>query len=214
MSPSATWPFGAGPWKARNGSGPDASRTADDALSDEALVSAIVRNGSQSHFRMLVARHKQRVFHIALSVLGPQNQAAAEDAAQDTFITLYRRLSGFRGDSRFSTWLYRLAFNQAIDTQRQMRRHQGVALEQAPEPVAESDAVLERVKDEEAVALAAALAHLPQTQRIIIHLHYWLGYRVREIAEVLACPENTVKVYLSRARQRLGTHLEESFHDA
>lgn len=212
---------GAGAWRDVRNDRADTSPAAPlnrstgdvDALSDEALVDAIVRRGSQPHFRTLVARHKQRVFHIALSVLGPGQQAAAEDAAQETFIQLHRRLSGFRGDSRFSTWLYRMAFNQAIDERRRQSRHRGLPLEAAPEAFEPSQGAQQVGQVQDAQWLQPHLEGLPRAQRVMLHLHYWLGYRVREIAEVLGCPENTVKVYLSRARQKLAAVMEEERHE-
>jgi RNA polymerase sigma-70 factor (ECF subfamily) len=176
---------------------------AEDAWSDQALIDAIVKRGSQHHFRALMERHKHRVHHIALSVLGPGQDAGAQDVTQDVFVRLHERLGSYRGESSFTTWLYRLAFNQAIDQQRRNKRHAGVPLELVPEPVSVAeptdDAVMSQVR--------SAVNRLPQTQRIMVHLHYWLGFRMREIAEVLGCPENTVKVYVSRARARLADDL-------
>ena len=182
----------------------EARSTREDALSDQALVDAIVHRGSQRHFSTLIARHKTRVHHIALSVLGPGRQAAAEDVAQEVFIRLHDRLASFRGDSSFSTWLYRMAFNQAIDHQRRQRRHEGVPLDGLKEP-----GFAERA-DDDAVrsAIRTAVEQLGRTQRIMVHLHYWMGYRIREIAEILGCPEGTVKVYLARARNQLASALD------
>lgn len=100
-----------------------------DAWSDEALMEAIVKRGSQQHFRALMARYKTRVHQLCLSVLGPSQQAQAEDAAQEVFARLHQCLDLFRGDCRFSTWLHRIAINTAIDYQRQNSRFQASELD-------------------------------------------------------------------------------------
>ena len=68
-------------------------------------------------------------------------------------------------------------------------------------------------RTERAARVQAAIEKLPQSQRVITHLYYWLGYKTREIAEVIGTPENTVKVYLGRARSKLAELLEDEFHD-
>ena len=185
----------------------------NDALSDEALVEAIVMRGSQGHFRMLLARYKVRVHQIALSVLGPSQSAQAEDVAQEVFISVFFRLDQFRGDCRFSTWLYRLAINAAIDFKRANVRHQGVSLDDAMLPGNEGG-LPDQLDDPRAGALIQkAMLELPESQRMMVHLFYWLDLKVREIAEVMDCPEGTVKVYLQRARNSLAASLGGIRHD-
>lgn len=176
-----------------------------DAWSDEALIEAIVKRGSQPHFRTLLARYKVRVHQIALSVLGPSQTAQAEDVAQEVFISLYQRLDQFRGDCKFSTWVYRLAVNAAIDFKRSNKRHAGVSLEESmlPGQAAEHGSAGGPVD----ARVQQALNALPESQRMMVYLYYWLELKLREIAEVLDCPEGTVKVYLKRARATLAESL-------
>jgi RNA polymerase sigma-70 factor (ECF subfamily) len=182
---------------------------AGDAWSDEALVEAIVKRGSQRHFAALMARYKQKVHHIALSVLGPSRHAEAEDVAQEVFVKLYQRLDSFKGDSRFSTWLYRIAFNTCIDHVRREAKHDTLDLDSIVEPESGDDAASLTEHRERSMRVVIAVASLPGTQRTMVHLHYWLGFKTREIAEVMGCPEGTVKVYLQRARKRLAGSLGE-----
>ncbi|NNE04776.1 MAG: RNA polymerase sigma factor [Xanthomonadales bacterium] len=190
---------------------PDAGRP--DAWSDEALIEAIVKRGSEQHFRTLLARYKVRVHHIALSVLGPTQAAQAEDVAQEVFISLYRRLDQFRGDCKFSTWVYRLAVNAAIDFKRVNTRHAGLAIDDASLP----GVPFEIPKGSDGRKLESgvhqALLALPESQRMMVYLYYWLELKMREIAEVLDCPQGTVKVYLKRARAALAETLGEFKHD-
>ncbi len=180
---------------------------AGDAWSDEALIEAIVKRGSDQHFGALMARYKQKVHHIALSVLGASRQAEAEDVAQEVFIRLYQRLDSFRGESRFSTWLYRLSFNTCMDHLRRERRFAALDLDQIDEPDSGHETTRAAEERERAARVMKAVDTLPGTQRMMVRLHYWLGYRVREISEVMDCPEGTVKVYLQRARKHLAGSL-------
>jgi RNA polymerase sigma-70 factor (ECF subfamily) len=179
-----------------------------DALSDEALVEAIVLRGSQQHFRMLLARYKTRVHHLALSVLGPSKQAQAEDVAQEIFLKLYQRLDSFRGDCKFSTWLHRIAINTAIDYQRKNKRFEASDIDEVVLPESLITGPIQ-IEDRDTIQrLQKAINGLPHSQRMMVYQFYWLGMKTREIAEVLGCPEGTVKVYLRRARTVLAGQLE------
>ena len=186
-------------------SAPGAGRNqGGDALSDDALVDVIVRRGDPSHFRLLVSRYKGKVHGIALSVLGPTGASEAEDVAQEAFMRAYERLDSFRGDSKFSTWLYRIAYNIAIDHQRRVQKRRSVPFDESHaddgQPAADQ-LMADRV--------ASAVEALPSTQRIAVHQFYWLGLKVREIAELLGCSQSAVKVSLMRARRQLAQELEE-----
>lgn len=177
-----------------------------NAWSDEALVEAIVKRGSQKHFLTLLTRYKVRVHQIALSVLGPGQVAQAEDVAQEVFIALYQRLDRFRGECKFSTWLYRLAVNAAIDFKRANARHRGASLEQVTLPGVTFE-LPDAGSSRQQKQIQEALQELPESQRMMIYLFYWLELKMREIAEVLDCPLGTVKVYLKRARTALAESL-------
>ena len=178
-------------------------------FSDEQLVESIIKKGSQQHFRMLIARYQEKVHSIALSVLGPGRYSDAEDVAQDVFVKIYRQLDSFRGQSKFSTWLYRVAFNLAIDHQRKHTRHKAEDLDNHPEPTSDRHAENVQMELQHAALIASAIEKLDPQQQMILRLFYWQGFKTREIAEVLGSPEGTVKVYLLRARKQLASLLEE-----
>jgi RNA polymerase sigma factor (sigma-70 family) len=177
--------------------------------SDEQLLETILNKGSHSHFRMLVARYQAKVHSIALSILGPGRQSDAEDVAQDVFVKVYRQLDSFRGDSKFSTWLYRISFNLAIDHQRKHARHQTEDPDHHPEPASFRHAEHDQLDREQAAIIESAIAKLDPRQQMIVRLYYWQGFKTREIAEVLGSPEGTIKVYLLRARKSLALILTE-----
>lgn len=167
-----------------------------DSLDEDAgLVAAFVESGRVEDFERLVERHQRTVFRVVVSVLGPGRERDAEDVTQDVFVQVYRRLASFERRSRFSTWLYRIAYNRALDVRRSIRaRPDSDELAIDPEaPSVGCDVLRSR-------AVADCLSRLPDAQRTAIHLHYWLGHTVAEIAATLGVQAGTVKAWLFRAR--------------
>lgn len=158
-------------------------------------------------FRRFVEAYSDRVFRLVASILGPWRDADAEDVVQDVFLRAWQRLDQFRGEASIGTWLYRIAWTQAINRKRVARLrlpHVPIeALADSPSSEEEMTSVLERAE------VAAAVEELPDLYRTVLLLHYWIGCGVAEIAELLPAPEGTVKSYLSRARGRLRAVLEK-----
>jgi len=92
---------------------------------DAILVAEFTRSRRVEDFERLVERHQQMVFRVAVSVLGPNSERDAEDVAQDVFLQVFRRIGDFQGRSRFSSWLYRIAYNRALDRRRVIRAKRG-----------------------------------------------------------------------------------------
>lgn len=188
-------------------------QTADAGETDETLVRSFVATGSNGDFERIVARYSERVFRLAMSVLGPQFAAEAEDVTQDVFVVVYRKVGTFRGRSRFSTWLYRVAYNAAAERRRQARLHgpplgeepmaSVAATEEQANPVAAAEA------GEQQRILRRCVDELDEPYRTVVHLHYWMRCTVSEIASRLDVRPGTVKSYLHRARARLARSLEE-----
>jgi RNA polymerase sigma-70 factor (ECF subfamily) len=183
--------------------GADAASRADDA----SVVRDLQRTGDDELFRILVQRHKRRVFRVAAAVLGPGREAEAEDLTQEAFLLAFRKLGSFRGDSTFSTWLLRVTRNLAIDRRRRADLRKPHVSE---DELAKLPAVGAGASPEEAAAageqrerLLRQLALLPEPQRTAVYLHYWLESPVAEMAELLELKPETVKSHLHRARQRL-----------
>ncbi|HVS63851.1 MAG TPA: sigma-70 family RNA polymerase sigma factor [Thermoanaerobaculia bacterium] len=169
---------------------------------DDARASSARNTIEEREFETLVRAHQEKVFRVALSVLGAHRRAEAEDVTQEVFLRLYRALPRFRAESLVSTWLYRVALHAAIDVRRQPRFR-------LPHVVHEETAAAEtRPPDPLRTArLEAQLERLPDLQRSIVRLHYWMGYTVTEIAEMTGRAEGTVKSDLHRARRRLARGL-------
>ncbi len=180
-----------------------------DLWKDEELVGQYLKTGKDHFFAILVRRYKEKVFRLVLSVLGPSFTEEAEEVVQEVFLTVHRSLKQFRCDSRFGTWLYRIAFNRSIDWRRKPHlrfRHsdEGALLQQA----SRERSPLRQVTDQERrERVLESIEDLSEPGRSVIFLHYWLGQSVSEIAEYLDLKSSTVKSHLFRARKLLGRSL-------
>lgn len=175
----------------------------DDAL----LVREFQRSGSPAHFDALVERHKGAVFRLILSILGSGHRGEAEELTQEVFLRVYRKLGQFRGDAKFSSWLYRIAYNQAVSHRARARfrmPHVGEeVLQMAPSTRPEDDPLTRAADSETASTVKECIAQLPDLYRSVLNLYYWMGMTVPEIAKALSAPEGTIKSYMHRARAKL-----------
>ena len=170
------------------------------------------RKGEADAFASLVRRHQRRVFGLLLRMLG--NREEAEDAAQDTFLNLHRHGHRFRSESRFSTFVYRVAVNAALNRRRSLgrRRAHAEAFEEAQSvghlgPSAHPDPERALAGDELRARLGRELLALPEALRAPLVLFDVEGLSYGEIAEVLEVAEGTVKSRIHRARQALRAQL-------
>lgn len=167
---------------------------------DRELVRAHLR-GDRAAFSTLVDRHQRRVYNVAFRMLGRPEDAA--DATQDVFVTCLRKLSGYRGDAAFTTWLHRVTVNVCLDALRRRSREQPARDEDGPEPSS---------RDVADAAVAAADVHralslLPDEFRVPLVLHDLQDLPYDEIAEVLGAPVGTVKSRIHRGRVALARSL-------
>lgn len=171
----------------------------DRGPSDEDLVRRAVA-GDRPAFADLVRRHEARVYNIALRMLGRPEDA--RDAAQDTFVTVFRKLDRFRGESAFTTWLYRVASNACYDALRRRRRD--------PIPVDEIHPASGPVVPDPADIVTAgsevreALAQVPADFRLVLILHDGYDLPFEDIAAIAGIPVGTAKSRLHRGRVALG----------
>lgn len=163
------------------------------------------RAGAQPAFREIVRRYERPVRTLIARMV--QDPALAEDLAQDTFLKAFRNLTAFDANRKFSSWLFRIAHNTAIDALR--RRPPGVvalAEEKTADPPAPptADPVEEGALGR---ALDAALGRLRPEYRMAVLLRYQEGCSYPEIAESMAIPEGTAKTYVHRGRKELADTL-------
>ncbi|MCB9663485.1 MAG: sigma-70 family RNA polymerase sigma factor [Alphaproteobacteria bacterium] len=190
------------------------AREPDDDLTDAALVER-VRDGDATAYRGLVEKYQTRVYHVIYGMV--RNREDALDLSQETFVKAYRNLHGFRADSRFYTWLYRIAMNVAIDFTRRRARAPVSGLDEAV-AARDADGTIAAVHHEGSPrkalerkelhgAILDAVEALPEQQRQIILLREVEGLSYKEIAEVLDVPEGTVMSRLYYARKKLQAEL-------
>ena len=177
---------------------------ADDERDRELLAAHLA--GDPDAFGQLVALHRARLYAVALRTLagpGPDPREEAADALQDALLSALRGAASYRGQARVSTWLHRVVVNACLDRLRRRRvRATGPMPEQ--EPAAPGDALGDR---ETALDVRAALAALPDEQRIALVLVDLSGLPVEEAADVLGVPVGTVKSRCARGRARLAVSL-------
>lgn len=189
----------------------DAPRTAV-LLEDEDLLRAL-RAGQESAYERLVQRHAGPLLAVARRLL--RNEADAQDAVQDAFLSAFRALPEFQGQSRLGTWLHRIVVNSALMKQRSRarkpeqpiegllpsfddtghRRNPGDAWPDDPYQAAEAGELRRLVRD--------CIERLPESYRTILLLRDIEGLDTAEAARLLEVSENTIKVRLHRARQAL-----------
>jgi len=169
----------------------------DGSLDDGALLRAHV-SGDPDAFALLVRRHRDRLWAVALRTLGDREEAA--DAVQDALISAFRAADRFRGDSAVTTWLHRIVVNACLDRVRRSTARPTTELPQTEvaAPERDTDTVLD---------VRAALALLPDEQRLALVLVDMQAVPVADAAAMLGVPVGTVKSRCARGRARLAVML-------
>lgn len=179
-------------------------------MSDEELVRRYLADRDPADFRELVERQAPRVLRLVASVLGPHRQGEIEETVQDVFIRVHQKLDRFHGGASFATWLYRVAYNLAIDRVKLARlRMPHLDIDALYTLASASDPQREAIDAQRAALLGEAIESLPDLYRSVVYLHYWQETPIDEIAAFLGAPANTIKSYLFRARERIGRFLEQ-----
>lgn len=175
-------------------------------LSDAALIARVVVSDDRHAFGELVRRHQSAV-RATLRKLTNGNLALADDLAQETFLLAYRNLKSFRQEARFSTWLYRIAYNAFLADVRKMK--------ELPLPDDADSLPPDAATERQGVARGAALsidleramAILSEAEKAAIVQCYHNDLTHEEAAQVLGCPVGTVKTHILRAKEKLRTRL-------
>jgi len=177
------------------------------AVSDAQLIARVLVQDDRHAFGELVRRHQSAV-RACLRKLTAGNNALADDLAQETFLLAYRNLKSFRQEAKFSTWLYRIAYNAFLGDMRKTKELQLPGEEDADD-VAMSDDTATPVARAVALSidLQRAMAVLSDAERAAIVQCYHNDLSHEEAAFVLGCPVGTVKTHILRAKQKLKTRL-------
>ena len=184
------------------------------ASSDEELVARSM-GGDLDSFNQLVLRWERPIYALAYRVIGREEDA--RDVAQETFLRAFRALSGFKGQAKFSSWLYRITLNLCRDW---IRKEKRTPVSQAPEGIdiielageaTPAESIEQLVgRKELGRAVSRAMAMLPEEQRTAIILKEYHGLTFQEIADMLDCPLSTVKTRLYQGLSVVRKQLEDA----
>ena len=175
------------------------------------------RRGDRAAFDELVVQEQHRITGLAYRIT--RSREDLDDLVQDIFFLVYRKIRTFRFESRFSTWLTRIAVNECLKALRR-RRLRSLLFGDLPSPEdlpdgKSPDSALRRLeREEQHQALRGAVDRLPEKQRIVVLLRYFEELPCEEIAEVLGCNAGTVRSRLFNARKRLKEMMLQSEGEA
>jgi RNA polymerase sigma factor (sigma-70 family) len=176
---------------------------------DQVYIDSIL-NGDANAFTVLVDRYKDLVFTLALRMM--KHREEAEEVAQDTFIKVYKSLNKFKGDSKFSTWIYRVAYNTCLDRLKKNKRQQYTVEinEYTEHQIKTLDNALDKIEAKEREqAMQDCLALLPSEDSFLLTLYYFEELSLEEIGKIVDLKPNNVMVKLFRSRKKLATILRK-----
>ena len=183
-----------------------------DILEDEILVTKL-QLGDQDAFDELMRRYKHRIYAYILRSV--KNYEDAEELTIEVFFKVYRALHKWKPQAKFSTWLYKIAYNVSIDHHRAKKRHIIHSLDNnllsIDEPTAKdlgSDPEKLIVEKDRHRVINQAVDHLSQNQKKVFLMNRYDGLQIKEIAEILGIAEGTVKIHLHRAIKKLRVLLQ------
>jgi RNA polymerase sigma-70 factor (ECF subfamily) len=177
---------------------------------DQLYITKVI-NGDTNAFAYLIDAYKNMVFSLAYKMT--KNREDAEEISQDTFIKAYKNLEKFKGDSKFSTWLYRIAYHACLDSIKKNKKHQNTfeINEITFNQIKSVENILEGIeRKERAKIMNDCLLKLPEEERAVIWMFYYDELSLKEIIEVTKLSEANIKVKLHRARKKLLAIVEEN----
>ena len=172
---------------------------------DNFLIKQAIR-GDAYAFEQLMRKHESRMYSVAVRMCG--NREDAQDCVQDAMLRIYRALDRFKGQSSFSTWVYRITMNTCLDELRRRKVRASTSLDNLLEsgwsPTDEADTPEHHAIDaERRKALSGAIQSLPEDMRSAIVLREMQGLSYEEISDVLSVNVGTIKSRISRGREKL-----------
>ena len=204
----------------RPGTAPDPNMGVREGLDpkSDAAIMLRVAEGDETSFTYLAQKYHRPMIHFLFRMVG--NQAIAEELAQEVFLRVYRARGSYRAEARFTTWLYRIATNLAVNYARDTkneRKAQTVYLDQpdeetgmSPDLADDEPSAEERLlRDERMAAIRLHVMALPERQRMAVLMHKYQGMGYRQIGEVLKLSESATKSLLFRAYQTLREKLKD-----
>ncbi len=186
---------------------------------DERILVDQLKKGDESAFRAIVEEWQKMVFNTALGIV--QNAEDAEDITQEVFVQVYQSISSFKGDSKFSTWLYRIAITKSLDHERKKKRKKRFGFVKSifgeenevtvnPPDFHHPGVVLDN--KENASVLFKAIGELPENQRIAFTLNKVEGLSYQEVSDIMQTTVSSVESLMHRAKNNLRKKLEDYYN--
>lgn len=178
-------------------------------IPDQHYIDRILQ-GETNLFAVLVDRYKDMIFTLSLKMV--KNREEAEEAAQDTFIKVYHSLSKFKGDSKFSTWIYKISYNNCLDRLKKNKKEDlNISIDEFSSHLVKTmDNALSALEDKERKqAIQNCLNLLPREDNFLLTLFYFEDQNLEEIGKIMNINANNVKVKLFRSRQKLTVILKK-----
>ncbi|HEY9031453.1 MAG TPA: sigma-70 family RNA polymerase sigma factor [Kangiella sp.] len=172
-------------------------------MNDKALISRVLVDDDHHAFAALVRKHQQSILHFLRRLTGG-NSALADDIAQQVFISAYDKLSTFRAEAGFNTWLHSIAYRSFLNEMRKSHHHTEVALT--------DDVLAPSIRDsvEQELLIEKLMARLSVTERTCMTLAYSAGMSHQEIVDVTQLPLGTVKSHINRGKHKLTKWVQQS----
>jgi RNA polymerase sigma-70 factor (ECF subfamily) len=174
-----------------------------DKLSDQHYINQIIQ-GNTNVFGVLVDRYKEMIFTLALKMI--KNREEAEEISQDTFIKIYNSLNKFKGDSKFSTWIYKIAYNTCLDRLKKNKKEENtISIDEFSDHLVKTlDNALSTLEDKERKqTIQNCLNLLSREESFLLTLYYFDDQNLDEIAKIMDINSNNAKVKLFRGRKKL-----------
>jgi len=178
-------------------------------LNDQHYIDLILQ-GQTNLFAVLVDRYKDMIYTLAIKMI--KNREEAEEVAQDTFIKIYNSLHKFKGDSKFSTWIYKIAYNTCLDRLKKNKKEDlNISIDEfSAHLIKTMDNALSALEDKERKqTIQKCLQLLPSDENFLLTLFYFEDQSLEEIGKVMNINANNVKVKLFRSRQKLAVILKK-----
>lgn len=177
---------------------------------DQIIIDKVLK-GDTNAFAELVKRYKDLVFSLALKMT--KNKEEAEEVSQDTFIKAFKNLSKFKGNAKFSTWLYKIAYHACLDRfKKNVNLYKTDSIDAHVIKIQSVDDTLQGIERKERAAIMDdCLMRLPEEERTILWFFYYKELSLKEIIEITNFSEANIKVKLHRARKHLLTIVKNTF---
>ena len=185
---------------------------------DEWTLIEQLKKGDEAAFKSIVDSWQDMVYNAAIGIV--QNAEDAEDITQEVFVQVYHSISSFKGDSKFSTWLYRIAVTKSLDHVRRRKRKKRFAFVRSligDEGEAMIDAPdfhhpgVNMEQKENAATLFQAIRHLPENQRVAFTLHKLEGLSYQEVSDIMKTTVSSVESLMHRAKNNLQKKLSDHY---